>query len=137
MILLTQSGEDWIADILIGQFATGTHYLRWGTGAGVAGKGDFDVFGPGSETVSVATRSQPVSNTLRWSGSLIADGSKTITNVGVLALTPGFVLVMHGDHPGIALAAGDGIQYAIDLVLTAVEEDSAFIAIDGVVIPGG
>ena len=137
MILLTQKGEEFICDTIHGQQISAPQFIGWGTGTGTIDKGNTDIFGGELTTRVIATRSQLLSNTLRWAGTIFAIfGPRTITNVGLFSSpTPMARLIMHGDHPPIVLATGDGIQYLIDLTLTGANED--LIAIEGVVIPGG
>ena len=47
--------------------------------------------------------------------TITADGTKTITNAGVLTATSGGTLIVKGDFTGIALAANDAIEFTITL----------------------
>ena len=58
--VLTNVGEDWVAQRLIGAGALSTfdmHFLAWGTGAGTAAKGDTTLFTEAAEARVSATMS--------------------------------------------------------------------------------
>ena len=111
--VLTQVGEEWIVDVLDGT-SPGTQYIGWGTGAGTAGKSDTTLFTEASEARQSATRSQPAADKIRYVATMTADGSKTITNAGVLTALTGGTLIIHGDFTGIPLQQNDQIQFTID-----------------------
>jgi hypothetical protein len=113
--IFTQAGEEFVIDQID---AFGTFYVGWGTGAGTAAKGDTTLFTEAAEARVAATKSQPVADKIRWVGQITAGGTKTITNAGVLTLSSGGILLVHGDHAGVALVAGDKIEYTIELEMT-------------------
>ena len=139
MTLLTQRGEEWICGLINGVIVTGAHYLGWGTGAGTADKADLDVFSPAPELRAQTTRSQPFPNRIRWSGTMYATAPRIITNVGVFSSAgitfPPVPLIMHGDHVPVSLAAGDGINYQVELEI--VGADDTTIVVGDMIIPGG
>jgi hypothetical protein len=117
--VLTQVGEEWIVDKLDETIQTTGDYVAWGTGAGTAAKGDTALFTEASEVRVLATRTQPVTDKIRWVAQITADGGKTITNAGNFTATPtGGTLIVHGDFTGIVLALGDKIEFTIDLEIT-------------------
>ncbi len=113
--IYTDVGEDLTVDILDGTTAPPTWHIGWGTGAGTAAKGDTTLFTEASETRIAATMSQPSSNVTRAVATITADGTKTITNAGILSAVTSGTLFVHGDHAGIALTSGDKIEYTIDV----------------------
>ena len=122
--VLTTVGKNWIVDVLDGLAVT-ADYIHWGTGAGTSAVGDVDLFTPATEARVLATRSQPSADTVRWVGTLTADGAKTITNAGVWDAagtgsppSGGTPLIVKGDFTGIALAINDQIQFTINLQIT-------------------
>jgi len=115
--VLTQVGENWIVDLIDGG-SSGTQYIAWGTGAGTSDKSDTTLFSEASETRVVATRSQNLSDKIRWVGTLVADGSKTITNAGVFAAISAGTCIVKGDFTGIPLNLNDQIEFTIDLEIT-------------------
>lgn len=89
--------------------------LAWGTGAGVAAITDTTLFTEGpdarvagaSSQVTVAT----ANDSYRVVGTIVASAARTVTNFGLFdALTAGNLFVK-SDFAGVALAAGDGIQF--------------------------
>lgn len=115
----TQAGEELVVDILDGTTGVPANwYVGWGTGAGTAAKGDTTLFTEATEARVVATMSQPVADKNRFVATITADGAKTITNAGVLSAAAAGTLLIHGDHAGIALTAGDKIEYTIELEQT-------------------
>lgn len=116
--VLTQVGEEWIVDKIDETVQTTGDYIGWGTGAGTAAKGDTTLFTEASEARVLATRSQVAADKIRWVGTLTADAGKTITNAGNFTASTGGVLIVKGDFTGVALAAGDKIEFTIDLEIT-------------------
>jgi len=116
--VLTQVGEEWIVDKLDEAVQTEPDWVHWGTGAGTASKSDTALFTPGSEARVQGTISQPVADKLRVLATLTADGAKTITNAGSFTASTGGTLVVHGDFTGIALNAGDKIEFTVDIEIT-------------------
>ena len=91
------------------------YYVGWGTGAGTAAKGDTTLFTEASESRVAATMSQPAADTNRAVAEITAAGTKTITNAGLFSASTGGTLIVHGDHAGIGVDAGDKIEYTIDI----------------------
>lgn len=113
--VLTTVGEEWLVDKIDETVQTTADYIGWGTGAGTAAKGDTALFTEASESRVSATRTQPSGSTIRWVGTITADGTKTITNAGNFTASSGGTLVCHGDFTGKDLEAGDKIEFTIDL----------------------
>jgi len=122
--VVTTVGKTWIRDKLLESVSTAAKWLGWGTGGGTAAAGDTDLFTPATEARTVGVESSQSTDTYRVVGTLTADGTKTITNAGTFNAVgsgsppSGGGLVVHGDHTGIALLAGDSIQYTIDIQVT-------------------
>lgn len=123
--VLTTVGKQWIVDVLDGTVAVTADFIGWGTGAGTAAVGDTDLFTPATEARVSATRTQPAADTIRWVAQITADGTKTITNAGVFdgagtgsPPSGGTPLIAHGDFTGVALVAGDKIEFTANLQIT-------------------
>ena len=120
--VLTSVGEELLIDLIDGTSAahlTGAaSFLGWGTGAGTAAKADTVLFTEATEARVTTTQSQPVADKIRWVGTITANGSKTITNAGILTASSGGTLVIHGDHTGQAVVLNDKIEYTIELEQT-------------------
>lgn len=111
----TDAGEELLVDILDTTVVVPTWFIGWGTGAGTAAKGDTTLFTEASETRIAATLSQPAVNQSRYVATITADGTKTITNAGILSLVTGGVLWAHWDHGGVAVDASDAIEYTVTI----------------------
>lgn len=114
--IYTQAGEEAVVDAIEAQIST--PFIGWGTGAGTAAKGDTTLFTEASEARVAATASQPSADKNRFVATITAAGTKTITNGGLFDASSGGALIVHGDHAGIGVDAGDGIEYTIDLEQT-------------------
>jgi hypothetical protein len=122
--VLTNTGEGWIVDRLVGtggDSALDGHFVGWGTGAGTSAKGDTTLFtedvtggyaraaGTVSKTGAGATAKYQVVATLTALAAL------TITNAGNFTAVTAGTLIVKGDFTGVVLATGDSIQFTITL----------------------
>lgn len=112
--IYTQDGEELVADILDGTVSAPTWYGAWGTGAGTHAKGSSVLFTEASESRVAATMSQPAADKNRFVYQITADGIKTITNAGILDAAAAGNLTLASDFTGIALGAGDAIEFTFD-----------------------
>lgn len=91
-------------------------YLAWGTGAGTAAATDTTLFSENG-TRLVGTSSQQTiataNDTYQVLGTLTAGGSVTITNAGLFDAATAGNLYMKGDFAGVALNAGESIQFTV------------------------
>ena len=115
--ILTQVGEEFYVDVLDGT-AVGTQYIGWGTGTGTHAKASTALFTEATEARVAATRSQPVTDKIRYEGTLTADAAKTITNAGTLTATTAGILIVASDFTGVALAVGEGIKFQWTVEIT-------------------
>jgi hypothetical protein len=117
--VITNSGEEWCSERMAGVQGAGTnnvptldgHFVGWGTGAGTAAKADTTLSTEATEARAVGTVTvvgTGSSAKYQCTGTLTADGTKTITN------TSG-VLIVHGDFTGIPLVLNDSITFTITL----------------------
>ncbi len=120
--IYTQKGEETVCDLIDGTSAVvlsaANAKIGWGTGAGTAAKGDTALFTEAAEARVVPAVSQVAPDKLQWVGLLTAASGKTITNAGLFDAASGGNLIVHGDHAGVVLAAGDKIEYTITLEQT-------------------
>lgn len=90
------------------------HFLGWGTGAGAGAAGSTDVSTPATEARTSGTSSQvtttQTNDTHQIVGTITANGTKTITNVGV------FDAAGSGSPPsgGVLYAIFDGLSQALN-----------------------
>lgn len=93
-----------------------------GTGAGVAAATDTDLFVPSSEARVLGTSSSVTTtvanDTHQIVALIIADATKTFTNVGEWDAVTGGTLVAKSDFAGIQLNAQDGINWTLRTVVS-------------------
>jgi hypothetical protein len=112
----TDVGEDFTVDLFDGTISVpANYYIAWGTGAGTAAKTDTTLFTEASEARVTATLAQPSSNVNEFTGTITADGTKTITNAGVFDASTSGNMIIKGDFTGVALTANDKIEFTITL----------------------
>lgn len=99
-------------------------YLDWGTGAGTAVVTDTTLFSESTEARVTGTSSaatiQTTGDTYQVVGTLTANGTKTITNVGLFdnATKATGTLFFKADFPGVTLNAGESIEFTLQSQLT-------------------
>lgn len=110
----TDAAEELLVDIIDGTVSVPANwYMGWGTGAGTAAKADTTLFTEASEARVITTDTQPAANQNRHVATITADGTKTITNGGVLSASTAGTLWTHFDHGGVAVDASDAIEYTV------------------------
>ncbi len=117
-VVLTNLGEQWVADRCSGVSALDGHFIGWGTGAGTSAKGDTTLFTEAAETRAVGvvtTQGSGAAAKYQVVGTITSLSVQTITNAGNLTAASAGVLIVHGDFTGIPLAIGDAIQFTITL----------------------
>lgn len=119
--VLTTAGKGVVTNRIKGS-GTEPNYVAWGTGAGTAVVGDTTLFTEASESRVAGTSSQVTTtvtnDTYQVVGTLTANGTKTITNVGLFDASTVGNLVVHSDFTGIPLVLNDSIQFTIKLQFT-------------------
>lgn len=116
--VLTNAGEQWVAQRMAGTSALDGHFIGWGTGAGTAAKSDAALFTEATEARvagTVSVQGSGAAAAYQVVGTLTANGAKTITNAGNFDASTAGNLIVHGDFTGVALNAGDAIQFTITL----------------------
>jgi stage V sporulation protein SpoVS len=119
--VLTNGGEDWICARLVQGDAssqTDGRWVAWGTGAGTAAKADAALFTEASEArVAGAVTMEGTSSAASYQvvGTIVADGTKTITNAGNFTQSSGVSLIVHGDFTDINVDASDSVQFTIQI----------------------
>jgi hypothetical protein len=99
-----------------------TPYIGWGTGAGTAGVTDTTLFTEvtaerAASTASIVTTTV-TNDTWRNVATLTSVSGATITNAGLFDASSTGNLLVKGDFTGVVLAAGDKIQFTIDIKQT-------------------
>jgi hypothetical protein len=118
----TSAGEAVVVDLIDGTSSTHLDatnaYVGWGSGADTADKGDTTLSTEESESRVLATVSQPTADKNQWVATITADGTKTITNAGLLNAAAAGDLIVFGDFSGIPLVLNDAIEFTITLEQT-------------------
>ena len=95
--------------------ASALNFVGWGTGAGTAAAADTTLFTEASEARVAGTQSvvttTVASDTYQVVSTLVADGTKTITNAGIFDASTAGDLFLKGDFTGVALTVGESIQF--------------------------
>lgn len=119
--VITNAGRDIITNRIKGS-GTEPLYVGWGTGAGTAAVADTTLFTEASESRVSGTSSRVTTSvandTYQVVGTLTADGAKTITNAGLLDASTSGNLFLKGDFTGVALVAGESIQFTMKAQFT-------------------
>jgi len=116
--VLTSAGEAWVTDKLREVTQTLGDWIHWGSGTGTPSKASTGLFGPETEARVKAVISSPAANITRWVASITAAAAKTITNAGNFTASTAGTLIVHGSFTGISLAAGDRIEFTVNLQIT-------------------
>lgn len=113
--LVSNLGEEQVVDKLVAS-PIWTH-IGWGTGAAPT-ETSTDLATPAAEA-RVAVSSAKVgtldSAVLRVTGTIVAGGARTITEVALFTGASGANAGVLSDHTSTVLAAGEGIAYQIDI----------------------
>lgn len=124
--VLTNIGEEWIVDRLVGTSGTystdvGAH-VGWGTGAGTANKTDTTLFTESNDPVSSARTVGTISktgttSTAKWQNvaTVPSTSTQTITNAGTFKAGGAVAMFIKGDFTGIPLVNGDSITFTFTL----------------------
>lgn len=124
--VLTNLGEEWIVDRLVGTSGTyssdvGAH-VGWGTGAGTANKTDTTLFTESNDPVSSARTVGTISKTgtgatAKWQNvaTVPSTSTQTITNAGTFKAGGAVAMFLKGDFTGIPLVSGDSITFTFTL----------------------
>ena len=120
-IVLTNRGKEIIVDRILGS-GTEPKYVGWGTGAGTAAVADTALFTESAESRTAGTSSKvtttTTNDTYQVVGQIVATGSRTITNAGLLDASSSGNLFIHTDFTGVVLASGDSMTFTFKAVFS-------------------
>jgi len=117
--IFTTVGKAHTIDKLDSTVSTRPEYVAWGTGAGTAAVGDATLFTEASEARTLGVLTQPAADTLRLVGTIIANGTKSITNAGSFTAASGGTLFIKATlAAAVAVDAADSITFTIDFQQT-------------------
>jgi hypothetical protein len=119
--VLTNKGKEIIADRILGN-GTEPKYVGWGTGAGTAAAADTALSTESSESRTSGTSSKitvtTTNDTYQVVGQIVATGSRTITNAGLLDASTSGNLFVHTDFTGVVLATNDSITFTFKVTFS-------------------
>ncbi len=95
-----------------------TYFGAWGAGGNTPVIGDTTLQTENAESrtsVPAGSMSQPTSVTVRWVYIIVATGTRTVQETGVLTASSSGVLVGRVVHGSLALESGDQVTYTINL----------------------
>jgi len=117
---LVNVGKQHLLEFLAGETADTPEWVAWGTGAGTTAASDTTLFTEASEDREQgvgSTEGSGAATAYKVVATLVADGSKTITNAGVFTDETTGRLFIKGDFAGIALDENDAIEFTFTLSL--------------------
>lgn len=99
---------------------TEPNYAAWGTGAGTAAATDTTLFTEAAEARVAGTSTQQTttttSDTYQVVATITSAGTQTITNFGLFDASTAGNLFLKGDFTGVALVAGESVQFTAKAV---------------------
>ena len=108
-------------DVITTLLATTTWYGAWGSGSEAPSRSSTTLSSEESEARQEATLTQEsnaqTNDTLVASFTMTSDGSKTITNAGVLSTSTVGTLILVSNFSGISLSLGNTIAFTFRLRL--------------------
>ena len=119
--LVTNAGEEWVVDKLMGTGGTVTaraEYIGWGTGAAPTETSTTlttEVTDTARATATISKVGTGDTAVYRAVGTITATTARTITEVGLFTASSAGVLVVASDITSTVLATGEGIQFTIDI----------------------
>lgn len=124
----TNNGQGFAIDLLDLNTRSGvaaTFFGAWGSGSNTPAVGDttLQTENPEARTaILAANMSQPSSDIVRWVYIIVATGTRTVQETGVLTLSSGGILIIRVVHGSLALESGDQVTYTVNLRLKDVSE---------------
>lgn len=113
--VFTQKGEEFCIDKLLETSQLYPKYIGQGTGAGVVAKGDTDLWTPASESRVTGVLSEAAADKMQAVGTIVADGTKTITEFGLFDAATGGNLIAHFEMDGQPVELNDEIEFTATL----------------------
>ncbi len=118
----TSAGEANIVDLIDGSGGTvlsaANAKVAWGTGTTAPVKGDTTLETEASESRVAAAISQPSADINQWVATITADGTKSISEAGLLSAAAAGILIIRGTFTAIPVVLNDQIEFTITLEQT-------------------
>lgn len=119
----TDAGQAYAVDLLdlnTRAGAASTYFGAWGSGSTTPAVGDTTLQSENPEArtaIPAGSMSQPAADTVRWVYQIVATGTRTVQETGVLSAASGGILHVHAVHGSLALESGDSVTYTMNLRL--------------------
>lgn len=100
--------------------ASPTYYIGWGSGSTTPAVGDTALVSENAEArtqIVAGSQTQPAADTIRWVGTIVATGSRTVQEVGLFSASAAGSMYIRIVHGSLALESGDSVAYTINLRL--------------------
>lgn len=100
--------------------AASTYFGAWGAGSNTPAVGDtaLQTENPEARTsIPAGSMSQPSADTVRWVYQIVATGTRTVQETGVLSASSAGILHVRAVHGSLALESGDSVTYTVNLRL--------------------
>ena len=115
-------GKQWVVDKMNDTSATTMNRIGWGTGAGTTAESDTTLFTESTEARATGTISQQTTtitgDTFQCVGTMVANGTKTITNAMQFDAGTGGNGLIKGDFAGVPVLLSDSIEFTFKLQAT-------------------
>ncbi len=124
----TDAGQAFTIDLLdlnTRAGVAGTYFGAWGSSATTPAVGDTALVAENPESrtsIPAGSMSQPAADTVRWVYTIVATGSRTVQETGVLTASSAGTLIVRIVHGSLALESGDQVTYTVNLQLRDVSE---------------
>lgn len=115
--VVTDTGLAAVVSSLIGG---DINWLGWGSGSGQGVTDtDLDAALPEarSQGAGAAQTTTVAGDTYRVTGSILATGSRTVSEVGVFNDSTGSNLAFYGDFNPLSLGVGDSVHFTVDVLV--------------------
>lgn len=105
--------------------ASWTYFGAWGSGSTTPAVGDTALVSENAEArtaILAANMSQPATDTVRWTYTIVATGTRTVQETMVATLSAGGNCHIRIVHGSLALESSDNVAYTVNLRLKDTSE---------------
>lgn len=122
-VIWTDAGQAYAVDLMdlnTRAGAASTYFGAWGSGSTTPAVGDTTLVSENPEartSIPAGSMSQPTADVVRWTYTIVATGTRTVQETGVLSASTGGTLHLRIVHGSLALESGDSVAYTVNLRL--------------------
>lgn len=105
--------------------ASFSYFGAWGSGSTTPAVGDTALVSENPEArtaIPAGSMSQPAADTVRWTYTIVATGSRTVQETGVFSASSAGTMYLRIVHGSLALESGDSVAYVVNLRLKDTSE---------------